>query len=141
MKRGIIIFALLTCLLLGSGCSTSDIEDQVANVLHTENKYVKTVKGGSPVSYPDITYEEAFENFFSMPTWKYFEGTYDGKRADVVEFTGYCLYQDVEVKASIQFVVDQKEGTFEAVYLAFNDVPQNKLLLWSIITKAFTEAS
>lgn len=149
-KLTIIIFVILMLLML-SGCNDySDITDQVANVAQMENENVLGVKNGTNSNYPSITYGEAFENFFSYPTWKYFEGIQEGEDTDgdgvldtesrnveVVEFTGYCMYQDVEVKALIQFVLDNNAGTFEASYLSFNEVPQNKLILLARIEKAF----
>ncbi len=99
-----------------------------------EDEHVTFVKNGSPSSYPDITYDEAFSNFFANRSWNYFEST-EGK--DVVEFKGDCTYRDVEVTATIQFVLDMDDGTFELSYLAFNDVPQSILIEYALITKVF----
>lgn len=111
------------------------------------------VKGGTNSTYSGVTYGEAFENFFSDPSWKYFVGTQDGPdedgdgepdytvdNVDVVEFTGGCLYADVEVTALIQFVLDHEAGTFQPVYLSFNEVPQNMLMLRGLIDTVFTQA-
>lgn len=94
------------------------------------------VKNGHPNEYPNRTYEQAFSNFFAQPQWKYFKSD---DQQNVVEFTGDCTYQDVPVKARIQFVVDEKAGTFETTYLAFNEVPQNRLVLSALLEKTFTE--
>ena len=94
------------------------------------------VKNGHPNEYPNRTYEQAFSNFFAQPQWKYFKSD---DQQNVVEFTGDCTYQDVPVKARIQFVVDEKAGTFETTYLAFNAVPQNRLVLSALLEKTFTE--
>ena len=148
MKKNLVglIFALSIAFL--SGCSKNTVGEEIANLVNSTNEYVQTVKSGTSFSYPDVTFEEAFHYFFDSPTWKYFNGTQDGPDEDgdgepdyyidnvnVVEFTGFCLYSDVEVKALIQFVVE--EDTFEAKYLSFNDVPQNMLMLSGLITKAF----
>lgn len=130
--------------------TVKDVADKVESAVEATDEHVLAVKGGSPTDYPDITYEEAFESFFSEPTWRYFEGTKkgpdddgDGKEdytesnIDVVEFTGNCMYADVEVKALIQFELDTENGTFEASYLSFNDVPQSVLIMNSLIIKAF----
>lgn len=152
MKRRVVACILLSMLAVSfEGCNESDITDQVANVVQAENENVLFVKEGVPDKYPDKTYGEAFESFFISPTWKYFEGTLertdengDGEpdgteeNADIVEFTGYCTYQEVEVKARIQFTLDKEAGTFEATYLAFNEVPQNKLYLAALMDKVFT---
>ena len=139
MKK--IIALLIAILLLLSACSSAtldgagkELEDTIANATDADNKYVQMVKGGYRADNPNVTYEDAFTSFFGTPRWKYFESE-DGQ--DVVEFTGDCTYQDVPVKARIQFVVDEENGTFEASYLAFNEVPQDALTLAAVIAKAF----
>ena len=140
------IVALLTAmLLLLSACSGAtldnagkELEDALTNMSDANNKYVLMVKGGYRASNPSITYDDAFSTFFGTPRWKYFKSN-DGQ--DVVEFTGDCMYQGVAVKARIQFVVDEENGTFEATYLAFNEVPQNALTLAALISKAFEEVT
>lgn len=132
-------------------CSGDDISDQAQDKLQALDKHVLAVKGGTNSNYPDVTYGEAFDYFFSSPAWKYFSGTIEGpdedgdgepdyveENVDVVEFTGYCTYQEVEVKALIQFKLSEKGDTFEATFLSFNDVPQNLLMLGVLIEKAFT---
>jgi len=99
-----------------------------------EKKYIQFVKSGSPDLYPDITYEEAFHAFFDKPHWKYFEA---GTGEDIVEFTGNCLYYDAKVKATIQFVLDYKNNTFELKYLDFNDLAQNEWEAYGMITTVF----
>lgn len=142
MKKCIMILTALMLLLTSCSTATLDgagkeVEDTIANVADADNKYVQMVKGGYRSDAPELTYEDAFSAFFGTPRWKYFEGE-DGE--DVVEFTGDCTYQDVPVKARIQFVVDEENGTFEAAYLALNEVPQDALTLAAVITKAFEEA-
>lgn len=147
---------VLNIILIGAicfgicACGTDDVADQVANVVQAENENVLAVKGGTNNNYPDVTYEQAFDAFFGMPTWKYFEGTQEGPdddgdgkpdytidNIDVVEFTGTCTYMDVEVKALIQFTLDKEEGSFEATYLSFNEVPQSTIILAGLISKVF----
>ena len=149
---GIILIIVLVIIAIAffSNYKPSDITDQIANVVQMEDSHVTSVKNGTPYSYPDITYDQAFSSFFSKPTWKYFVGTSEGpdedndgkpdyteSNVDIVEFTGYCLYQGSEVKALIQFRINDDGETFTASYLSFNDVPQNYLMLSAIITKAF----
>lgn len=139
------VIALLTAImLLLSACSSAtldgagkELEDTIANATDADNKYVQMVKGGYRTDDPSVTYETAFSSFFGTPRWKYFKGDND---QDVVEFTGDCIYRDVSVKARIQFIVDEENGTFEATYLAFNEVPQDALTLATVISKAFEEA-
>ena len=130
-----------------------EVADQTANIVDSQKEHVLMVKNGHPESYPETTYQEAFESFFSYPTWKYFTGTKEGpdedgdgvadyteENVDIVEFTGYCMYQETEVKALIQFTVDKEAGTFTATYLSFNEVPQSTLMLYSLLEKAFEVA-
>lgn len=160
--RKIFAWMLIIVLIISNtGCSsqgenynsiTGDAIDQASNLVQMEDENVIMVKKGCPESFPGITYEDAFGDFFSNPTWKYFKGTSKGpdddgdgnpdftsENIDVVEFTGRCSYMDVDVKALIQFVLDKKNGTFEAYCLSLNDIPQNGLMLVSLIEKAFTQ--
>lgn len=102
--------------------------------LGVEDEHVTFVKNGCPTAYPDITYEEAFSNFFSNRNWRYFESD---TGEDIVEFTGDCVYRDAAVTVCLQFILDTDEGTFETGYLAFNDVPQSLLIEYALITKVF----
>lgn len=86
------------------------------------------------MSYPECEYGDVFDEFFGSPTWKYFEAD-TGEQ--VVEFTGYCIYQDVEVKARLQFILDMENETFESGAMSFNDVPQLELITTAMIQKAF----
>ena len=137
----VIITAIVLCLCCSCGIDTDDIANQAKSIAQADNEFVLGVKGGSPNSYPDITYEEAFESFFSNPTWTYFEGTRedDEKTYDVVEFTGNCLYNDIEVKALIQFTISDDRETFEASYFSLNDIPQTTADLYGLIEKVFSE--
>lgn len=143
MKRMLVL--LTAILLLLSSCSSAtldgtgkELEDVLTNISDADNKYVLMVKGGYRTDDPSVTYEDAFSAFFGTPRWKYFKSE-DGQ--DVVEFTGDCIYRDVSVKARIQFVVDVENGTFQATYLAFNEIPQDALTLAAVISKAFEEVT
>lgn len=129
IKKIIIIFISLVMILFLGGLIMSQIND---------NKYVNRVKNGHPNNYPNSTYDEAFKKFFGSPTWKYFKSD-DGK--DVVEFTGTCTYQNVNVKAKQQFILNTAAGTFEAGALSFNDVPQNALITAAMLSKVFDSNS
>nr|WP_215701884.1 YARHG domain-containing protein [Clostridium sp. MCC344] len=126
------------CLVL-AGCSAAtsaskEVVDQVANVVQAEDKHVLMVKNGHPQSYPNCPYGKVFDEFFGSPTWTYFNAD---SGEDVVEFTGYCTYRDAEVKARLQFILNEEEGTFQSGALSFNDVPQIELVTVSMIEKAF----
>ncbi len=135
MKRIIrIISLMLLCFVCVTGCDGKDVEDQVRNVTDAEDEHVVGVKNGYPEAMPEITYGDAFENFFGNPTWKYFEST-DGR--DVVEFTGRCTYMDQEVKARLQFILSKDGKSFEQGAMSFNDVPQSSLITSALVYKAF----
>lgn len=154
MKKKIIIVSLLViCIFSLCACSEDidDVKDQVQNVAQAADPHVLGVKGGTNSLYPNVTYGEAFEAFFSSPTWKYFKGTQNGpdededgepdytkEDIDVVEFTGYCTYSDTKVKALIQFIISEDGETFTPEFLSFNDVPQNLLMMNGLIEKVFT---
>lgn len=152
MKRILILCNILFALFCATACSnTSDITDQIANVVQSEDEHVLSVKNGTNSNYPGKTYGEAFDSYFDSPAWKYFKGIKEGtdedgdgkpdseeEDVDVVEFTGYCLYQDVRVKALIQFTLND-DDTFSATFLSFNDVPQNMFMLVDVIENVFTD--
>lgn len=144
---GTMCFSLCSC---GAKATVDDVVDQVANVVQAEDENVLAVKNGTNSNYPEVTYGEAFEAFFELPTWKYFKCTQEGPdddgdgepdyttdNIDVVEFTGTCTYQKVEVKALIQFTLDNEGDTFDATYLSFNEVPQSTLMLAGLLSKVF----
>lgn len=139
--KNFIVLTMIAFMMLLSACSASalenvgkELEDTIENAASTDNRYVQMVKGGYRESNPSLTYEKAFSSFFGSPRWKYFESE---ESEDIVEFAGDCTYQDTAVKARIQFVVDEENGTFEAKYLAFNEIPQNNLTLNAFIAKVF----
>ena len=143
MKKLMLISSILI-LVLCTACSSSvvdsigkDVEDTIAHSQSANDKYVQMVRNGYPSSHPSVNYEQAFTSFFGSPQWKHFKAE-DGR--EVVEFTGDCTYQDTPLKARVQFVVNEQQGTFETAYLAFNEVPQNKLILAALIEKAFSSA-
>lgn len=61
---------------VGSGPSIiGNIKDQIQNFTDSDNKYVLGIKNAHRDENNKITYGAAFANFFSSPTWKYFEST------------------------------------------------------------------
>lgn len=100
------------------------------------NQYIEFVKNGYPEAYPNITYGQAFDSFFTDPVWKYFKSDED---RDIVEFSGGCLYQEAEVTATIQFILSYDEGSFETGYFDMNGVPQNQLMTYSMIETVFDD--
>lgn len=143
--------------LVGCGSDLEEVAQESIDWLNAEfveDEHVTLVKNGTNNNYPDVTWGKAFDNFFKAPSWRYFVGTQqapdedgdgvsDGEEQDVevVEFTGYCTYQGVEVEALLQFTLNMEESTFEPTYLSFNDVPQNNLTMYALVEKVLSEAS
>lgn len=100
------------------------------------NRYIDFVKQGSPVDYPNITYEKAFNNYFGDCKWTYFKSEDD---EDVVEFNGICSYRGQDAKIKIQFLLDVSGGTFVAYTAAIDGVLQSTLDLQYIITTVFED--
>lgn len=98
------------------------------------DQYIQMVTGGYRIDDPEFTYGDAFNFFFSSPHWEFFISEDDEK---IVEFTGDCTYRDTPVTACIQFVIYEEDETFEAVWLDFNEVPQDTATLNSLISTAF----
>ncbi|WP_339221020.1 hypothetical protein [Paenibacillus sp. FSL W7-1332] len=134
---------LLVLVLLLSACSneseraakdiTTSVQDQLNNKRDQDNKNVLAVKGGELQDYPDSTIGDAFTEFFRDPTWKNFKAA---TGENVVEFTGYMIYENTTVKARLQFLLSD-EDFFEVGALSFNDVPQNTLMTNSLLAKIF----
>ena len=98
----ITIVVLMTSLV---GCSDIDTNSDLQGSIFDSN--ISMVKNGHPELIPDITYEEAYDNFFANPQWRGFEAD-DG--SEVVEFSGECTYYDEEAKVYIQFVIEDEES-------------------------------
>lgn len=71
---------------------------------------VSAVRAGCPSGYPDITYQEAFEDYFSNPTWKSIGKDENGN--EEVKFIGNCTYFDQPAKAEIKFTVYEDQEKF-----------------------------
>lgn len=79
---------------------------------------INTVKDGHPTNYPNQTYGEAFDDFFSDPEWS---NPVDG----VVQFDGQCLYGGEIADVCIQFTIGADDESFEVTYYSIDDEPQN----------------
>ena len=126
------------------------IKGKIASYLQNREVFIFDGYAGADKTYTQkfrVINELASQNLFIhqlliRPTAEelasYGEPDYTKENVDVVEFTGYCMYKDVRVKALIQFELDKDAGTFEASYLSFNDVPQNGLTLAALLDTAFS---
>ena len=88
--------ALVLAVLLG-GCSSNSAQSSPEQVIQT----------GTLDGYEDQTVQEAFDSFFTDPSWKHTEGE-DGKVQSVI-FTGTCLLDKNEETAVVTFVFDKDD--------------------------------
>lgn len=88
--------ALVLAVLLG-GCSSNSAQSSPEQVIQT----------GTLDGYEDQTVQEAFDSFFTDPSWKHTEGE-DGKVQSVI-FTGTCLLDKNEETAVVTFEFDKDD--------------------------------
>ncbi|WP_202707525.1 fibronectin type III domain-containing protein [Sporosalibacterium faouarense] len=74
---------------------------------------ISVIKDGHFYQYPQLTIEEAFDNYFNNPNWEYFKSDDD---YDVVEFKGECYYNNELVEILLQFTVNVDDETFYVNY-------------------------
>lgn len=96
---------------------------------------IRAVKGGHPYAYPNITYEEAFNDFFANPHW---ENASNG-RNKIVRFTGECGYKDDKTASVILNFEINDDNTFELRDGKVNGVSLNILELDQINSKPFED--
>lgn len=101
-----------------------------------DQKYIDFVKQGSPTSYPNITYEKAFNNYFGDCKWNYFVSD---EEEDVVEFNGICSYRGQDADIKIQFVLDVAHDSFEVYAATINGIRQSNWEIASIIELVFED--
>lgn len=137
------IIAVVIFMLFLAACSnateqeindvTTTIKDQASNIRDKDDPHVLSVKNGYFENHSDKSVGEAFNDFFGDPTWQHFKAE-TGEQ--VVEFTGYMMYQETKVKARLQFIV-KDDDTFEIGALSFNDVPQKELIKGQVLSAVF----
>ena len=127
MKQYILAVVLVVVFAV-TGCGSNP------NALTSLDPKVNIIKEGTYDAYPDIKIGDAYAAFFSNPQWKYFEKK-DGTR--VVEFSGACMFKDVQVKAKQQFILNKMDDGFQIGALSFNDVPQEIQISDGLIMKVF----
>ena len=136
----LLTFGSLSALVMGiSGCNEADklintIDDHVQSIADSANENVLGVKSGYPDVLPEITFGDAFGEFFSSPTWNYFKAD---TGEEVVEFTGYCLRNNEEVKVRLQFILNNENGTFQTGAVSINDLVQSQEESNEIVYSAF----
>ena len=95
---------------------------------------VEEVRNSSPEAYPNLTLEEAYENFFDHPKWRFgeMEGSYV-----TVEFSGTCLYKGEEVTANLTIYNYVDSNSCTVMYLDFNGVPQDDEILHLLLNTIY----
>lgn len=101
-----------------------------------DSKEIKLVKSGKLNNCPGKTVEQTVNNFFGSPKWESGIGK-DGptKGQTLVNMRGKMAVQGKAVDATLQFIVDEKNGTFQAHALEYNSVPQSGLMLMGLLSK------
>lgn len=118
MNRILAVIATISCTIM-IFCAIQP------GLMEGTGKYVRMVREGHPAAYPDISYGDAFDDFFENENWKYFQSD-DGR--DVVEFRGNC-FADGETKDIImQFLLSVDDGTFDLHAVSIDGEPQAELV-------------
>ena len=124
-------FILALAMLVG-GCSAKDVLSLL------DSPEIQLVKEGHLYDYPDKTVGEAVDGFFGSPSWESGEGIEgETKGKTLVDATGKITFMEKEITAAIQFVVDEKAGTFELLSLELNGIAQTALMRGALIRKMF----
>lgn len=115
-------------------------EGFIEGFLYNGNDYIRCVRNGCPYRYDDedITYSEAFGEYFDDIKWRYYQNEDD---EDIVEFNGRCVYGDDDnAKIKIKFKVDLEEEEFTAYYLSINGKVPYDYSVTDVITQVFDDA-
>lgn len=92
-------------------------------------RYVDMVRYGHPYNCPNITYQDAFNEFFDSPRWT-FESSNDNK---VVIFTGKTNVDGQYSTFEYRYKLDLSNNSFELIGLRIDGKEQSNLiaLLWN----------
>jgi rhomboid protease GluP len=103
-------------------------------VTYLPSEEMQFVKDCSTRAEPDITFGDAFEEYFTSPTWNVHTSS-DGE--DIVEFTGTYLYNGQSISTKLEFTVDieNKSSTIEGLY--YNDIEQSDEELYYLLQDIF----
>ena len=96
---------------------------------------IKLVKSGKFTNCGK-TVEQAISGFFGSPKWESGIGK-DGptKGLTLVNLRGKVKLLGKETDSVLQFIVDEKKGTFEVNALEMNGTPQPPLIIVGLVTK------
>ena len=101
-------------------------------------KEIELVKSGYFTNNKSKTVGQAVDGFFSDPKWESGIGV-DGKTKGktLVNMSGGMTYMEKSVNAKIQFMVDVEKSSFQLSAFELNGIPQNQLLILTLINKMF----
>ncbi|MBR7132805.1 MAG: hypothetical protein IKD04_04680 [Clostridia bacterium] len=107
----------------------------IFSVVSLKKGYVDVVKNSVPEGY-NVTYGEAFADFFTDATWEGFNAD-DGRK--VAEFKGTFLMDGENATVLMQYTMDDVNDTFELSYFTINgeiqDMETYALLMESVFEK------
>lgn len=119
------LISLFVITLFLSGCGDSNA--------------VKLVKSGK---FTDCskTVEQAVNGFWGSPKWDSGIGQNGPtKGLTLVNLRGKLEFNGKRVNAQLQFIVDEKSGTFEAYALEVNEIPQSQFMIMGLVTNMCTK--
>lgn len=99
-----------------------------------DQRYISVVKDGNFFDYPDQLVGDAFEDFFSNPSWEYFLSEDD---EHIVEFNGQAEYMGEEVNVCIQFQINPDTDEFEVVWSDINEYEMSDVEYLDLIDTVF----
>ena len=85
------------------------------------------------MNYPQISYEEAFNSYYTSPQWTYQDST------DSVVFTGVCQKEGKPVTVELIYKMDKDEDSFSLVGGTVNGTQFSFLTLAEYNNKPFEE--
>ena len=100
------------------------------------DKYVQMVKNGTLEAYPQIEVGKAFDGYLKNPKW---ESGLSEDNTRFVNVTGEILYYDKEVEIVVQFIVNEKDETFQYNACEMNGVPQNNFVFWALLENIYED--
>ena len=78
--------------------------------IENKNACIEAVKNSTTTEYPDVTFGEAFNNYFVNPKWELKENDEDKY---IVTFTGDCTYNDSPISVRTDFTVYKSSDEVE----------------------------
>lgn len=102
------------------------------------DKYVQMVKDGTFDAYPQMTVGKAFDGFLDAPKW---ESGLSENNERFVNVKGGISYYDEKAELLIQFVVDEKTGSFQYNACEINGIPQSDLVFWGLLETIYNGGS